>query len=175
MSIRRNDSETHRFITKVLSHYRLPLDPDGTSELPILMLTAYKNQQIRSRTDLCDIRRVKSIKVLGHLNPEGEQIFHPLMADKMIPGGCKLKDTAEGITSLRKARVESYADLKTVAEPYLVCLIPSLAAMPIEINESEYDSQMSQYRVQSTATQTTTNNQLCTHGAFITTFHRDTM
>ena len=86
MSIRRNDAETQKFITKVLSHYRLQLDPDGTS-------------------DLCDTRKVKSIKVLGYLNPEGEQLFHPVTADKMIPGGCKLKNTAEGIHATPQSHI----------------------------------------------------------------------
>jgi hypothetical protein len=92
-----------------------------------------------------------------------------------VPGRGFLKDIAGQTVSLKKAKVKKYSDFKSSSTPFLVCNVPDLSTMPIDIDALAFENQMKIYRQQDTADSTTRVNQLCTWGAFVTSFHRDTM
>jgi len=97
------------------------------------------------------------------------------MINPELPRTCYLKNIADKTVTLRKSKVRRYSDISDSRIPYIVCRIPDLHSMPMKIDEESFRVQMRPYQVPGSTEMTTTRNQHCTWGAFITTFHRDTM
>jgi hypothetical protein len=153
----------------------MPLDLDGKSTLAELMLSAAVSQQLKANSANYVVPRSKIIRLLGQLDISKTSLFSTIAVDQDIPKGCHLKSVAERKVTLRKAKVRTYEDICVAKTPYLVCCIPNLSTMPIQIDEDNFISQMKAYRMPDTSDSTTTRNQLCAWGAYITAFHRDTM
>ena len=166
--------ETIEITRKLATKFIFPLDSDGTSTLSYLMLHAAVNQRIRSATHP-EVTKISSIKLLGHLDKNEPSIFKSKVADLKIPTACHLKNTDDETLTLRQAKTRKYDDISNSGVPYIVCCIPHIHQMPIEVDLEQFESQLKRFQVAETATKTSKRNQHCTFGAFITTFHRDTM
>jgi len=176
MTVTRSVSEAHLYAQKISANYIMPLDPDGTSDLSTQMLVAAMNQQLGEFTAVPDLKpRLKTIRVLGHLNIDKSPIFHPSTVDQDVPKKGFLKNIKGGKVSLKKAKIRKYSDFRGDTKPYLVCNVPNLSTMPIDIDELAFATQMKKYQHTDTSDSTSKPNQLCTWGAFVTSFHRDTM
>ena len=138
------------------------------------MLHAAINQRIRSEVHP-EETKVNSIKLMGHLDKNAPEIFRSKIIDMKIPSSCHLKNIADDTFTLRQAKTKQYADISSANVPYIVCCIPDISQMPIEIDVEQFDSQLGRFHVAETSRKPTKRNQHCTYGAFITTFHRDTM
>jgi len=106
---------------------------------------------------------------------EDASIFRSAISSRKIPTVCHLKDVADDTFSLKEARVRKYDDISNGGIPYIVCCVPNVKDIPIDVDTKEFDKQTSQYRKVNTSCMTSKRNQHCTYGPFITTFHRDTM
>jgi hypothetical protein len=161
---------------KISENFIMPLDDTGSTFLATQMLVAALNQGFRNDPSAKDSKpRLKTIKILGFMNTDKESIFQPSIVDQNVPRGGFLKNIAGGKISLKKAQILKYSDFKSTSLPYLVCNVQDLSTMPIEINESAFKNQMKKFQQLDSADSATKVNQLCTWGAFVTSFHRDTM
>ena len=176
MSVTRSGSEALGYAQYLSADYIMPLDPNGSPELSKQMLKAAISRQRRQKTAVQHmVSRNESIRLLGYMKISKAEVFHPASIDQKVPRRGFLKDIAGGKISLRKAKINNYSDFAVQAVPYLVCNVPDLAHMPIDIDVPGFDSQMKMFQKPNTLTSSTKENQLCTWGAFVTAFHRDTM
>ena len=176
MSVTRKGSEAIDIAQRISADYIKPMDPDGTSSLSTQMLKAACSQRLRESSAIqAGISRNQPIRLLGYFKISDAEIFRPADIDQDIPKSGFLKDIAGSKVTLRKARVKKYSDFEASMDPYLVCNVPVLSKMPISIDESEFNGQMKKYRKRNTDISMTSPNQLCTWGAYMTSFHRDTM
>jgi len=175
MSVTRKGTEARDFAKFLSQDFIMPVDPDGTSTLSTQMLRAAVSHKLKENTATMKASRNRPIKLLGYLEISKADIFHPATVDQNIPRRGFLKNIAGEKVSLNKAKVTRYSDFSSATSPYLVCNVPDLSKMPILIDELGYDSQMKIYQKPNTVISTTSENQLCTWGPFITSFHRDTM
>ena len=176
MSVTRSVSDAHIYAQKISENYIMPLDDESTASLSTQMLVAAMNHHLKNGASAQDQKPLfKTIKILGTLFADRESVFQPDVVDQNVPKKGFLKNIAGGKVSLRKAKIVKYSDFKNSFVPYLVCDIPDLSTMPIDIDLSAFKKQMKRFRHLDTPDSSTRVNQLCTWGAFVTTFHRDTM
>jgi hypothetical protein len=176
MSVTRSVSDAHIYAQKISENYIMPLDDESSESLSTQMLVAAMNHQLKNGASTQDLKpRFKTIKILGTLIADEESVFQPDVIDQNVPRKGFLKNIAGGKVSLRKAQIVKYSDFKNTSVPYLVCDIPDLSTMPIDIDEYAFKNQMKRFRHLDTPDSSTRVNQLCTWGAFVTSFHRDTM
>jgi len=165
---------TEEIAMKLSKRFILPIDADGSSRLSLLMLSAAVNQRLRAEADP-EASKMKQFKILGYLDKEAPEIFKTAIISEKIPAVCHLKNPADDTFTLRKAKARKYEDISEANEPYIVCCIPSLKNMPIDIDIEQFDTQLQKFQIKEKSDKTAKRNQHCTHGAFLTTFHRDTM
>ena len=165
---------TDEITRKLSKKFILPKDADGTSRLSLLMLSAAVNQRLRTEADP-EATKMKQFKVLGYLEKEAPDIFRSASISEKIPAVCHLKNPADDTFTLRKAKTRKYDDISEANEPYIMCCIPSLKNMPIDIDIEQFEAQLLKFQIKEKSDKTAKRNQHCTHGAFLTTFHRDTM
>jgi len=176
MSVTRSVSDAHIYAQKISEKYIIPLDDESSASLSTQMLVAAMNHHLKNGASKQDQKPLfKTIKILGTLVADKESVFQPDVVDQDVPKKGFLKNIAGGKVSLRKAKIVKYSDFNDSSVPYLVCDIPDLSTMPIDIDVSAFKNQMKRFRQLDTLDSSTRVNQLCTWGAFVTSFHRDTM
>jgi hypothetical protein len=153
----------------------MPVDSDGHSTLAIQILTMVLSQKMKNDKIPSHKAKLQSIRKLGNLIPDGTKIFGPDMSQSLVPRMCHVKNSKDYTLSLKEAKVKNLNDIMITDIPYIVCCIPSMEKLPISVSEENLNSQMRKYRVSTRADRTTKPNQHATWGAFLTTFHRDTM
>jgi len=158
---------------QISQRYLFPSYTKGNSKLvPGMLRLALQQHNHHTRTKSESLR---SIRVLGHLDPDGKDIFRTELNLATIPSMCYLKNVADTIVQLKEIQCTTYEDLSKSTTPYILCCVPDYKGLPLVINEEEVVNQMGGYRKPDDALQTTRQNQHATWGAFVTTFHRDTM
>ena len=166
--------DTEKITSKLSKRFIVPVDSDGSSRLSVLMLSAAISHRMRSEADPGS-PKLKSIKCLGYLDKEAPVIFKSTINNDPIPSVCHLKNPADDTLTLRRAKTKRYDDIAKAEEPYIVCCIPSLKNLPIDIDIDQFETQLQRFQIREKADKTAKRNQHCTYGAFLTTFHRDTM
>jgi len=137
------------------------------------MFAAALNQQLRI-VDNKSYRKNKSIRVIGKLDSDGSPIFQSTQTHRKIPKTCYMKNVLNEVVFLKDANVRKYADMIT-REPSLMAGAYTVRDLPILIDNKEVVSQMGEYRVSVDAQRSVKSIQQASWGAFISTFHRDTM
>jgi len=88
---------------------------------------------------------------------------------------CHLKNASDEVVQPKEAGMTSYEDMSASGTPYILCCVPDYKGLPLGIDEDALNQHMVPYHRPAKQGQSIRQNQHATWGAFITTFHRDTM